>query len=178
MQIYQLSAAEALQTLHSGPAGLSGAEADRLREFGPNSVERVRGTPLFLRFLKGFCHFFALILWVAAGLAFLAEWQDPGAGMATLGFAMLGVILVNGLFSFWQEYRAERMEAERRNSVVHSHSAVLSAGQESGGREQAEGLRLVPCPDQEFHGFLEAAPDAVVIADRDGRIIRVNSQAE
>jgi PAS domain S-box-containing protein len=32
--------------------------------------------------------------------------------------------------------------------------------------------------EQEFNGFPEAAPDAVVIADRDGRIIRVNAQAE
>ena len=52
------------------------------------------------------------------------------------------------------------------------------AEQESGGREPAEELRLVPWPEQEFNGFLEAAPDAVVIADRDGRIIRVNAQAE
>ena len=28
--------------------------------------------------------------------------------MATLGWAIVGVILVNGLFSFWQEYRAEQ----------------------------------------------------------------------
>ena len=52
------------------------------------------------------------------------------------------------------------------------------AKQESARREPAEGLQLVPWPEQEFHGFLEAAPDAVVIADRDGRIIRVNAQAE
>ena len=30
----------------------------------------------------------ALILWLAAALAFLAEWNDPGKGMATLGWAM------------------------------------------------------------------------------------------
>lgn len=84
--------------------------------------------------------------------------------------------------------RSDQIEAERRNNVVHSHSTVFSADadeavryatsqgyaeQESGGREQAEGLRLVPWPEQEFIGFLEAAPDAVVIADRDGRIIRL-----
>lgn len=44
----------------------------------------------------------------AAVLAFVAEFSDPGKGMATLGFAILGVILVNGLFSFWQEYRTEQ----------------------------------------------------------------------
>ena len=55
-----------------------------------------------------FRSFFALILWLAAALAFFAESRQPGGGMATLGYAILGVILINGLFSFWQQYRAER----------------------------------------------------------------------
>jgi hypothetical protein len=50
--------------------------------------------------------------------------------------------------------------------MVHSHSTVLNAAQTSGGREQVEELRVVSWPEQEFNGFLEAAPDAVVIADR------------
>jgi PAS domain S-box-containing protein len=62
--------------------------------------------------------------------------------------------------------------------VVHSNDIVLNAERECQKREQAAGLRLVPQPDQEFRSFLEAAPDAVVIADVDGRIIRVNAQAE
>jgi PAS domain S-box-containing protein len=33
-------------------------------------------------------------------------------------------------------------------------------------------------PDRLFHGFLEAAPDAVVIVDGDGIIVQVNSQTE
>jgi len=33
-------------------------------------------------------------------------------------------------------------------------------------------------PERLFHGFLEAAPDAVVIIDGDGVIVQVNSQAE
>lgn len=55
------------------------------------------------------------MLWLAAGLAFAAEHFEPGQGMAQLGVAIIGVILVNGCFSFWQAYRAEKaLEALRR----------------------------------------------------------------
>ncbi|MDP1771761.1 MAG: cation-transporting P-type ATPase, partial [Methylobacter sp.] len=109
MKIHQFTADEALASLHSSHDGLSQAEVEsRLDEYGPNRVEEVRGESLILRFIKEFIHFFALILWLAAGLAFFAESRQPGGGMATLGYAILGVILINGLFSFWQQYRAER----------------------------------------------------------------------
>ncbi|MEW5944473.1 MAG: cation-transporting P-type ATPase, partial [Pseudomonadota bacterium] len=109
MKIHLLTPEEALKSLHSGPDGLPRREARRrLAEYGPNRVEKVGGERLVVRFLQGFTHFFALILWLAATLAFVAEASDPGKGMAVLGFAILGVILLNGLFSFWQEYRAEK----------------------------------------------------------------------
>ncbi len=125
MKIHQLTVGEVLASLNSGSAGLSTAEATRrLLEFGPNRVERVRGRPLLLRFLSGFTHFLAIILWVAAALAFFAEWSDPGKGMATLGFAILGVILINGLFSFWQEYRAERSILALQKLLPHRVKAL------------------------------------------------------
>ncbi|PPK74778.1 calcium-translocating P-type ATPase [Methylobacter tundripaludum] len=109
MKIHQFTADEALASLKTSHDGLSQAEVEyRLDEYGPNRVEEVRGESLIFRFIKEFIHFFALILWLAAGLAFFAESQQPGGGMATLGYAILGVILINGLFSFWQQYRAER----------------------------------------------------------------------
>lgn len=46
-------------------------------------------------------HFFALMLWVAGGLALLA-------GMPQLGGAIFVIIVVNGCFAFAQEQRAER----------------------------------------------------------------------
>ena len=109
MKIHQFSADEALASLNSRHDGLTQAEVEyRLSEYGPNRVEEVRGESLIIRFIKEFVHFFALILWLAAGLAFFAEYRQPGGGMATLGYAVLGVIVINGLFSFWQQYRAER----------------------------------------------------------------------
>ena len=137
MKIHHLTVEDALKSLHSGLEGLSVAEADRRRsEFGPNRVERIQEESLVLRFLKGFTHFFALILWVAAGLAFWAEWNDPGKGMVTLGLAILGVILINGLFSFWQEYRAEQALAALQNllprqvKVLRDGKVVLTPSEE------------------------------------------------
>ena len=60
------------------------------------------------RVAREFTHFFALILWVAAALAFFAESRSPGEGMWQLGVAVVAVILINGAFSYWQEYRAEK----------------------------------------------------------------------
>jgi calcium-translocating P-type ATPase len=109
MRIHQLPESEALASLASAADGLTSAEAlRRLDEFGANRVEERRREPALLRLLREFVHFFAVILWIAAGLAFFAEWSAPGQGMAKLGYAIVVVILVSGVFSFWQEYRAER----------------------------------------------------------------------
>jgi calcium-translocating P-type ATPase len=131
MKIQTLAVEEALASLHSSINGLTAEEGRRrLLEYGRNEVERVQGEPMALRFLKGFTHFFAIILWIAAGLAFFAHWRDPGQGMATLGFAIIGVIAINGVFSFWQEYRAEQAVAAlkkllpQRVKVLRARKAV------------------------------------------------------
>jgi len=86
MKIHQLSIDEAFGALRSGPEGLSAAEAlRRLEEYGPNRVERAAQEPAIWRLLKEFTQFFSVILWVVAGLAFVAEWSDPGQGMARHG---------------------------------------------------------------------------------------------
>jgi sodium/potassium-transporting ATPase subunit alpha len=109
MQIARQSPAEALAALNSRVDGLSTAEVvRRLAEFGPNRVEAMARMPWWLSLLREFAHFFALILWVAAGLAFTAAYLEPGQGMLELGLAIVGVILINGGFSFWQAYRAEQ----------------------------------------------------------------------
>lgn len=61
-----------------------------------------------MRLNKEFTAFFSLILWVTAGLAYFAEWNEPGQGMAKIGGAIAIVILVSGLFSFWQEYSVKQ----------------------------------------------------------------------
>ena len=127
MKIHQLTGDEAIASLNGSAAGLSDEEAARrLAEFGPNEVEEVEQEPLALAFAKEFGHFFAIILWVAAVLAFLAEWWNPGQGMATLGAAIVGVIVINGVFSFVQTYRARRALAALKKLLPNTAKAVRS----------------------------------------------------
>jgi calcium-translocating P-type ATPase len=125
MQIHGLDIAAALASLNTTAAGLSAPEAVRRRaEFGPNHVEELGRESVLLSFAREFTHFFAIILWVGAALAFLAEHFDPGQGMARLGAAIVGVILVNGIFSFWQEYKAERAVAALRQLLPQKVQAL------------------------------------------------------
>ena len=129
MRIASLDARAALASLNTSGAGLTGAEARRrLAEYGPNHLEEARREHLVLAFAREFTHFFAIILWIAAALAFLAEHYDPGQGMAKLGVAILGVIGVNGVFSFWQEYKAEQAVAALRR-LLPQQVTVLRDGE-------------------------------------------------
>jgi hypothetical protein len=97
--IHQLPLDAAFQTLRSAPTGLSRAEAAARRlEFGFNRIERLPQTALATRFLRQFTHFFAVLLWIAAGLALMADHWMPGQGMATLAVAIIAVIVINGTF--------------------------------------------------------------------------------
>jgi calcium-translocating P-type ATPase len=118
-----LGTPELLSLLGSSPTGLSAAEAARRRlACGANRLERVRGRPLVMRLLEQFWSFFAVLLWVAGVFAVLA-------GMAELGWAIFAVIVVNGVFSFLQEYRAERA-VEALQEMLPAAITALRSGRE------------------------------------------------
>jgi len=128
LRIHQLSALDAVASLKSTAAGLNGAEvARRLNEYGRNEVMKAARAPLWLRLIREFTTYFSLILWVAAALAFFAEWSAPGQNMAKVGYAIVTVILVSGLFSFWQEYRVEQTLAALRK-LLPQQAQVLREG--------------------------------------------------
>jgi len=72
----------------------------RLQRFGANRLPPPRRRPLLLRLLDQLGHFMALLLWIGGCLAF-------AAGTPHLGLAIWAVVLINGVFSFVQEYQAE-----------------------------------------------------------------------
>ena len=87
-------------------------------------MESVARQPALWRLLREFTRFFSVILWCAAGLAFLAEWFDPTQGMARIGYAIIAVILISGVFSFWQEYRIEQTLAALQRLLPQQVSAL------------------------------------------------------
>jgi Ca2+-transporting ATPase len=119
-----LAGADVLALLASSPAGLAAAEASRrARLAGPNRLERVRRRALALRLLEQFWSLFAILLWVGGALAFLA-------GLPELGWAVFAVIVVNGIFSFLQEYRAERA-VEALQALLPHQVTVVRDGREA-----------------------------------------------
>jgi sodium/potassium-transporting ATPase subunit alpha len=130
MKINNLTRDEVLQSLVTSENGLSEEEArKRLLEFGPNEIREVRKRPLILRFLSQFTHFLAVLLWIAALLSFLSEYLNPGEGMLTLGIAIIAVIVINAVFAFIQEYRAEKALEEMRK-LLPFYVKVIREGKE------------------------------------------------
>jgi Ca2+-transporting ATPase len=120
---HALSIAEVFQTFATRAEGLTQTEAqDRLRQYGPNIIQEAKPPPLYRKLLANFTHLMAILLWVGGAMAFIA-------GIPQLGVAVWLVVIINGLFSFWQEYKAEKAtEALRRLLPTYAH--VLRDGAE------------------------------------------------
>lgn len=100
---------EVLKRLETATGGLTPEEAQqRLAQFGANRLTEPDRYLILRGLTRHFTHFLALLLWIASGLAFAADFMKPGEGMATLGWAILSVIVINAVFAFFQEYKAER----------------------------------------------------------------------
>jgi sodium/potassium-transporting ATPase subunit alpha len=130
-QIHNLHVAEVWSLLRSRTEGLHADEvAARLAELGPNTL---REPPRFgwLRTLFAqFANLFSILLDVSAVLCFVADRMQPGEGMGVLGWALVGVAVLNALFTFAQAIRAERaMQALK--SMLPQRITVRRAGVEA-----------------------------------------------
>lgn len=131
MNINSLTTEEVFKNLVTSENGLSSEEAEkRLSEFGPNEIKEVKKVSLSIRFLKQFTHFLAILLWIGAGLAISSEYLHPGEGMFTLGVAIIGVIFINALFTFFQEYRTEK-SIEKLKLLLPFYVKTIRGGKQS-----------------------------------------------
>jgi calcium-translocating P-type ATPase len=122
-----------LRDLRSSRSGLSGREAARrLIVFGPNQLRRRGERHLWRELGRQFSHPLALLLWAAAGLAWLA-------GIVAVAVAIVIVIFLNALFAFFQEMQAERA-VEALQAYLPQHATVLR----DGAAVTVEAVQLVP----------------------------------
>src|SRR4030066_719807 len=119
-EYYKLNNKQLFETLKVDINGLTIGEAKkRLERYGPNVIKEKKKRSLVLRFIDNFIHLFAIILWVAAGLCFI-----PRVDMPQLGYAIILVIIINAVFSFMQEYKAEKA-LEALKKMLPSYTRVM-----------------------------------------------------
>jgi sodium/potassium-transporting ATPase subunit alpha len=113
MKDFMQDKAELLAGLKSSEDGLDSSQVKRRQqEFGPNVLEEAEKKNYLLAYLKEYVQFFAILLEVAALLSFIADRYAPDQGNDILAYAILGAVIINATFTFWQEYRADKaMEA-------------------------------------------------------------------
>jgi calcium-translocating P-type ATPase len=122
-----------LRDLRAHPEGLSAREAERrLVAYGPNELTRRGGRRWPRQLARQVTHPLALLLWVAAALAFVA-------GLPPLGVAIVVVVVLNAVFAFTQERQAEHaVEALRR--YLPLQATVVRDGE----TQRVEARTLVP----------------------------------
>lgn len=130
MKIHNLARQEVFRTLVTSEDGLKEDEAKRrLSEFGFNEIKESKKKPLLIMFLGQLTHFLAVLLWIAALLSFLSEYLHPGEGMLTLGIAIIVVVFINAVFTYIQEYRAEKA-LEALKKLLPFYVKVIRDGKE------------------------------------------------
>jgi potassium/sodium efflux P-type ATPase len=106
-----LSPLEIFQELDTGIDGLSSELASkRLEIFGLNELKKAESRKLFRKFVSNFINLLALLMWAGAALAFIVH-------LNIIGWAIIAVIIINALFSFYQEFKAEKAVEALKNLI-------------------------------------------------------------
>ncbi len=161
MPVSALTRDEIFSTLQTGENGLDGSDIQRrISRFGFNEIETRRRKNYLRLYLAQYTHFFAVLLEIAAVLSFIATYYAPGEGFDLLGYAILGAVVINATFAFWQEYKADRtVEALRK--LIPSLVRVRRRGEP----EKVPAGELVPGDILLLEEGDRIAADAVLIED-------------
>lgn len=121
--VQKLSVPEVYKALGTDVKGLTKFEAEeRAKKYGKNTLPKEKKKTFILKFVANFTHLMAVLLWIGGFVSFIAE-------MPQLGIAIWMVNIINGLFSFWQEFRAEKA-TEALQHLLPDYSRILRDGEE------------------------------------------------
>ena len=158
-QIQSLPVDGVFQTLGTKPQGITAEEAARrLKQYGKNVLEEKKGQPLILKFLSNFTHLMAILLWAAGLIALLADIPE-------LAIAIWMVNIINGSFSFWQEFRAGKA-TDALKKMLPDYVRVLRGGEEL----QLLAEELVPGDIMLLSEGDRISADARLVEDNDLRV--------
>jgi Ca2+-transporting ATPase len=111
-----------LAELQSTPQGITGDEAQkRLAQYGPNELVEHKKKTAFMMFIGQFTDFMILVLIAAAVISGVI-------GEASDTIAIVVIVLLNAVFGFSQEYRAEKAMVTLKKMTA-SNAVVLRSGE-------------------------------------------------
>ena len=122
-KIYKIVPSKVFEHLETSTDGLTtGEAAKRIEKYGKNAIKEKKGKSIYLVFLSHFVSMMAILLWASGIIAFFAK-------MPELGIAVWLVNIINGIFSFIQEFRAGKA-TEALKGMLSSYARVIRDGQE------------------------------------------------
>ena len=149
-KIYKGTSRQIYLELETSAHGLSKDEAlKRLETYGHNEIAKKEKNNVLKLFFKNFVSMLAILLWVAGTIAIISCFiasespssigvlKDPG--MLYLGLAIYLVNIINGVFSFVQQFKANK-STEALSKMLPSFARVVRDGEEI----QIESKDLVP----------------------------------
>ncbi|XP_066948282.1 sodium/potassium-transporting ATPase subunit alpha isoform X1 [Macrobrachium rosenbergii] len=160
---------ELFQRLTVNPdTGLSQNEARRrIERDGPNALTPPKQTPEWVKFCKNLFGGFSLLLWIGAILCFIAysietaAEEEPNNDNLYLGIVLTAVVIITGIFSYYQESKSSRIMESFKN-MVPQYAIVLREGEKQ--NVQAEDLCIGDIVEVKFGDRIPA--DIRVIESR------------
>ena len=120
---------ELFEFLETSGNGLTSEEAKRrLVQYGQNTLLEKKRVPTTYKFLRNLKDLFGVLLLFASLLAALGGILEQSGGMLELSLIILAVVLVNAIFSIFQEWRAEKA-METLKSWMPEYAKVIRDGE-------------------------------------------------
>jgi sodium/potassium-transporting ATPase subunit alpha len=135
MTEHKMELGELLEQLETNlETGLTKAiHARNLERDGPNALTPPKTTPEWVKFCKQLFGGFAMLLWIGAVLCFFAygirsiNEDDPAMDEMYLGIVLAFVVIVTGIFSYYQEAKSSKI-MESFKKMVPQEAVVLREG--------------------------------------------------
>jgi len=115
--------------------GLTPAQAEaNIAEFGPNALTPPPTTPEWIKLCQNLFGGFAMLLWVGAILCFVAytiqasAYEEPPDDNLYLGIVLTLVVIVTGIFSYYQESKSANIMESFKN-LVPQYALCLRDGE-------------------------------------------------